>query len=44
MEALSILLVSAEMFVIVGFLGKYIVNLFRDRKNKMARLHMLLKG
>ena len=32
MEALSILLVSAEMLVIVVFLGHYIASHFRDRK------------
>jgi hypothetical protein len=35
MEALSILLVSAEIFVIVSFLGKGILNLLRGRKKDL---------
>ena len=44
MEALRTILVSAEMFVIVGFLGKYIVGLSRDMEKTIARLNMLFKS
>jgi hypothetical protein len=44
MEALSILLVSAEVFVVVGFLGRCIVSIFRGRKKKMAKLPIPVKG
>jgi hypothetical protein len=44
MAALSILLVSAEIFVIVGFVGKCILGIFRDKKKKVDRLSIPVKG
>jgi hypothetical protein len=35
MAALRTILISAELFVIVGFLGKYIVSLLRDRRKDL---------
>jgi hypothetical protein len=35
MEALSTILISAEMFVVVSFVGKYIVSLLRGRNREL---------
>jgi hypothetical protein len=35
MEALRTILISAEVFVVVGFVGKYIVSLLRDSKQDL---------